>query len=303
MHPPSPALAAFREARVEYADVENGRIAFRRFGSGPPLVMVHGWPVSGATYRHILPALAREYSCIVVDLLGTGSSEWTDKFTFTFAEHAQSVRAVVDALGLESYALLGQDTGATAARLLAASDRRVRALVMANTEIPKHRPPYVPLYVHIAKSRALWSNVRLTMRVPFLRRSALGLGGCFADLSHLDGEFHDLFVSILLEPGRAGDGQRRYLAGIDWNVVDALPATHAQIQVPVLLIWGADDPTFPLALAKKMSTQFPALAGVRVIEGARLLVHEERPEAFAKHALEFLKTLPTSNVSEAKSIN
>ncbi len=287
---PSPDLAAFRNARIEYANTENGRIAFRRFGSGPALVLVHGWPVSGATYRHIIPILAREFTCIVVDLLGTGSSEWNEKYTFTFAEHAESVKCVVNALDLKSYALLGQDTGATTARLVAASDPRVRALVMANTEIPNHRPPYVPLYIHIAKSAALWRSVRLSMRVPFLRRSALGLGGCFADASRLEGEFHALFVVPMLEEGRASDGQRRYLAGIDWKVVDGLPDIHRRIKAPVLLVWGAEDPTFPLRRAEAMVRQFPQISGIRAIRNARLLVHEEQPEAFAKHTLDFLRT-------------
>jgi pimeloyl-ACP methyl ester carboxylesterase len=57
--------------------------------------------------------------------------------------------------------------------------------------------------------------------------------------------------------------------------------------MPVLLIWGADDPTFPVALARAMVGQFPN-ARIAEIPGAKLLVHEEKPAEVARLALEFL---------------
>ena len=57
--------------------------------------------------------------------------------------------------------------------------------------------------------------------------------------------------------------------------------------MPVRLIWGADDPTFPLARAREMLKQFPD-ANLVEIPRARLLVHEERPAEVARAVLEFL---------------
>ena len=56
---------------------------------------------------------------------------------------------------------------------------------------------------------------------------------------------------------------------------------------PVRLVWGADDPTFPNALAREMLPQFPS-ADIVEISGARLLVHEEKPDEVSKAVLDFL---------------
>jgi pimeloyl-ACP methyl ester carboxylesterase len=60
-----------------------------------------------------------------------------------------------------------------------------------------------------------------------------------------------------------------------------------RLTMPVQLIWGADDPTFPVALARAMVGQFPN-ARLAEIAGARLLVHEEKPDGVARLALDFL---------------
>ena len=62
----------------------------------------------------------------------------------------------------------------------------------------------------------------------------------------------------LLAAPRRLDGMLRYLRGIDWAVVDGLAALHTRLAMPVQLIWGADDPTFPVALARQMVSAVPA---------------------------------------------
>jgi len=57
--------------------------------------------------------------------------------------------------------------------------------------------------------------------------------------------------------------------------------------MPVQLLWGADDPTFPVALARAMVSQLPN-ARMTEIPGAKLLVHEEKPAEVAEAALAFL---------------
>jgi pimeloyl-ACP methyl ester carboxylesterase len=118
-------------------------------------------------------------------------------------------------------------------------------------------------------------------------RSGMGFGGCFSDLGLLDGEFHEQVVQPLLASPRRMDGMARYLRGLAWGPVDALEQAHARLAMPVELIWGADDPTFPIAQARRMVKQFPDARLVE-IPGARLLVHEEKPADVARAVLTFL---------------
>jgi pimeloyl-ACP methyl ester carboxylesterase len=121
-----------------------------------------------------------------------------------------------------------------------------------------------------------------------LRRSRMGFGGCFVDLDLLDGDFHEGSVAPLLGSPRRLEGARRYLAGIDWTLVDGLATRHREIAAPVLFVWGEDDPTFPIGRARVMPAQLADCRGLVPVARARLLVHEERPDAVADAALPFL---------------
>jgi pimeloyl-ACP methyl ester carboxylesterase len=130
--------------------------------------------------------------------------------------------------------------------------------------------------------------MRLLLRVPALRRSPMGFGGCFEDPRLHEGDFHEAFVAPLLASQRRLEGARRYLAGIDWQLVDGLAERHREIRAPVLFVWGEDDPTFPIDRARSMVPQLADCRGLVPIPHARLLVHEEQPAKVAEAALPFL---------------
>ncbi len=60
----------FRAPPPRHVDVGNGQVAVRSVGSGPDVLLVHGWPASGATFRSLLPLLTPHLRCHVVDLSG-----------------------------------------------------------------------------------------------------------------------------------------------------------------------------------------------------------------------------------------
>src|SRR5262249_52485653 len=142
-----PTTRFYFDAPVQTADTGSERLPYRRFGSGPPLLLVHGFPLSGFTWRKVLPELSKHYTCFAPDLPGMGDSEWTDRTDFSFPGQGRTLKRLVDGLGLDRYSVLAQDTGGTFARYLALEDgARVEKLVLVNTEMPGHRPPWIPLY-------------------------------------------------------------------------------------------------------------------------------------------------------------
>ncbi len=72
----SDASMLFRREPDRFFDVGAGEVAYRRIGTGPDVLFVHGWPVSGATFRLLLPHFAEHVTCHVVDLPGAGSSRF-----------------------------------------------------------------------------------------------------------------------------------------------------------------------------------------------------------------------------------
>src|SRR5687767_7789461 len=122
-------------------DVGTAKLAYRKTGTGPDLVFVHGWPLHGETWRDIVPALADRYTCHVFDLPGTGQSEWSKDTRINLRAHTDAVLRAIEILGLQRVGFVGHDSGGAIARLAAAElGPRCTGLVLGNTEIPGHRP-------------------------------------------------------------------------------------------------------------------------------------------------------------------
>ena len=65
------ASLAFRKPH-SYVDAGTERLAYWRFGRGPDVVLIHGWPLHSATFRRIVPAFAPQLTVHLFDLPGTG---------------------------------------------------------------------------------------------------------------------------------------------------------------------------------------------------------------------------------------
>ena len=130
--------------------------------------------------------------------------------------------------------------------------------------------------------------IRQLLKSPAFRRSSLAFGGCFHDLTHLEGEFHQRFVEPLLDSDARLDGALRFLRRMKFTRLDQFKNLHQQLGMPTLFIWGANDPTFPEPRAREMVTQFPNVAGFHTIANAKLFVYEEHPEEVARLIGRFL---------------
>lgn len=266
------------------------RLAYRTIGEGPPLLLIHGFPLHGMTFRKIVPDLSRDFTCVVVDLPGTGASAWDTTTDFSFPSHAARLARLMAHLGHERYAVLGHDTGGSVARHLALrAPAMVHALALINTEIPHQRPPWIPLYQALTYVPGSLTGLRCLLRSRAFRASSAGFGGCFWERGLIEEDFYNLFLEPLVRDRRRMDGYGRYLRGFNWSENDAFATRHREIRCPVLLLWGREDPTFPYDDARMMADQFPICAGVEAIDRARLLPHEEHPEAVIASVRRFLR--------------
>lgn len=105
-----------------WIDTDAGRIFARSGGSGPPLVLLHGFPQTHAMWHRIAPALARTHAVICPDLRGYGWSSAPGSSggaRYTKREMGRDVVAVAEALGHVRFALAGHDRGGRVAYRLA----------------------------------------------------------------------------------------------------------------------------------------------------------------------------------------
>ena len=284
---PEAATDLFRQPPHRYIDVGDAEAAYRRVGSGPDVLLVHGWPVSGATFRHLLPHLADHVTCHILDLPGAGDSRFGPDAALSIDTHILAVRRALDVLELSDVAVVGHDSGGLIARHALAGDPRLRAVGLINTEQPQGLSLRFKMFLYPRVLPGFGALLGWAVGQRGLRRNPLLLGDAFVDRSLLDGDFDALFLQPLhRDPARLA-AALKILHSFDARLLQALPDIHARIQVPVQLVWGARDPFFPLAWAREMVDTFPD-ARLHVIEDASLFSHEERPEEVARVLLPVL---------------
>jgi pimeloyl-ACP methyl ester carboxylesterase len=286
MQPLTAAAASelFRRPPERLLDVGAGHAAYRRVGQGPDALFVHGFPVSGATFRTLLPYLAPHLTCHLIDLPGAGDSRFDADTSITVADHIRSVKRIVDLLGLEDVAFVGHDSGGMIARHAAVGDKRVRALGLVNTEQPQGLNWRFKLFLLPRGVPGFGAALGWSVGQRWLRRNRFILGDAFADRSHLDGEFDEFFLQPLHQKPARLDAAMRLLRSFEESHVLALAEIHPKLRMPVQLVWGDQDPFFPLAWTREMVGTFPD-ARLHVVAGAGLFAHEERPQEVAEALL------------------
>ncbi|GGM60734.1 hypothetical protein GCM10011608_52260 [Micromonospora sonchi] len=126
--------AGFTEQRAQIGDVA---VNYVRGGSGPTLVLLHGYPQTWYMWRHVLPELGRSFEVIAPDLRGFGGSDAPpggyDKKTL-----AADLHGLLTNLGLDrDLRLVGHDVGTMVAYAYAAAHPdRVSRLVLSEAPIP-----------------------------------------------------------------------------------------------------------------------------------------------------------------------
>jgi pimeloyl-ACP methyl ester carboxylesterase len=269
--------------------VGEASLHWREEGSGPPLVLVHGFPLSGRTWDGVVAHLRERFTCVTPDLVGLGGSESSADRDHTSPGQARAIQAMLRERGIESYALAGNDTGGWVARELALIEGdRVSQLILTNTEIPFHRPPWIPTYQTLAHVPGAGVVMRQLLRSAAYRRSRFAFGGCFYDPKRVDGTFHERFVAPLLDSPARMDGVLRFLRCMKFARLDQFAELHRQLAMPTLFLWGADDPTFPEPRARAMLPQFPNVAGFHAFTDAKLFFYEEHPREVASRIARFL---------------
>ena len=94
----------------KFISIGHEELAYLDEGQGPVVVMVHGNMSSSVHYEPLITRIKDKYRCIAVDLRGFGDSSYNNRFD-TLEELADDVNAFTEALGLDSYYLVGWSNG------------------------------------------------------------------------------------------------------------------------------------------------------------------------------------------------
>lgn len=257
-------------------------MAYRRGGTGPTVVLVHGIPGQGRAWERVEAALLGSFDVVVPDLIGFGASDGPSTPTIESvgaAAQAAGVARLLDDLGVRAAAVVGHDFGAPVGVLLAeARPDLVGALALLSGNLFPDTPIPFPLSLTTAPiiggllSRPLFSSPSL--RVMLRRGTALGSTPPDA--------------AVYLGDRR----QRRTIQVIFSSALTRLAELYSPVaaaleglEVPVHVGWGDCDPFFPVGQAER--TAAAAKAGLRLFHGAGHFLPHERPTEVAGEIAEF----------------
>lgn len=249
-------------------------------GAATPLLLIHGLGDEADTWRHTLPALARERRVVAFDLPGFGRSAKPLR-AYTGAGLARTAADLLATLGIARAVLVGHSMGATIAQRLAlARPDLAERLVLIDGALPtrRMRPP-APLWFFLTPGLG-------ELAYTSLRRSQDEAYATLRPYYHdLDGLPADdrAFLRARVWARVWSNGQRRaFLSALRWLMLDqatradAFRARLAELRTPTLLIWGAQDLIVPRAAGEAMAQLLPD-ARLALIEECGHLPHQERP--------------------------
>jgi haloacetate dehalogenase len=238
------------------ANIETGEttIFLRRSGSGPPLLLLHGFPETHLMWRGVAPLLARRFTVICPDLRGYGASGCPDSSPdhAPYAKRAmgQDMVTVMERLGFPRFSVAGHDRGGRVAYRMALDhpDRveRLAVLDVVPTETAWDR-------ADARFALAFWPWSLLAQPEPLPERileaasEAIvddALGGWGSPAAVFPPEVRSAYVRAIRDPEHAHAICEEYRAAatIDREHDRADRAAGRRIGCPVLLLWSAAGP-------------------------------------------------------------
>jgi haloacetate dehalogenase len=282
-------------------DVDGTRIHAVVGGSGPPVLLLHGYPETHVMWHYVAPALAERHTVVLADLRGYGDSSRppsrADHATYSKRAMAADQYGLMRDLGFGTFALVGHDRGARVAHRLCLDHPEAVTRVALLDIVPTRH-----VFTHVDRSlaQAYYHWFFLTQE-PDLPERLIGadpdyyLRRKLAQWSAGDGieafapEVIEEYVRCFSDPEsiRATCEDYRAASSIDLEHDEADASADRRVECPALVLWGREgyvgQAYDPLAVWKDYATDVSGHA----LDGGHFLAEEE-PDATTTALLEFL---------------
>ena len=279
--------------------VDGFELAYDRAGSGPAVVLLHGWPGDRTDYRELVPLLPG-CDVVVPDLRGFGQS---DKHRADPVEQygsnaqARSVAGLITSLGLDRPVVAGYDIGSRIAQTLAQRHPELVGALVITPPVPgvgqrvfgpgPLREFWYQQFHRLPLSEELVDGKPEAVRA-YLRHFWEHWSGPRFEVTD---EHLDHLVSVYGPPGaftasvqwyRAGSGTAARAAA-----ETATPDPAERVTTPTVVLWPEYDPLFPRAWSDRLDEYFSQVR-LRLVDGAGHFAPLEYPAVVAEEVRGFL---------------
>ena len=248
---------AAHDLRPMAVKVHGHKLVYIKKGSGPAIVMIHGWGSNLAAWSHQIDVLAPHHTVYSIDLIGHGLSDKPD-IDYTPLDFLDHVSGWMDAVGLKSATFMGCSMGGGISIGMAIDyPQRVERLILVDA-LPPQR---------------------------FKRQSALDGGGEKKSVEPVVPTVQERLAvpdEMPATPVRLMSRMNRNF-GLWGAYADKVPA----IRQPTLIIWGDNDPAIPLKYGRILNDEIPGSKLVIIPEG-RHTPMKHKPDETNRAIKEFL---------------
>lgn len=266
-------------------------------GSGPALLLLHGWPEYCLTWEPVMDRLADRFRLIAPDLRGFGESDKPDG-PFGPEDHVGDVLALLDALGLHRVGVVGHDVGGAVMQALARqAPERIAGLFFFDFVYPGIGPRMgAPERLNEIWYQSFNQMELAPLLVGASRETCRAYIGHFlrhwAHRKHAFDEVLDAFTDNFLKPGNLAGGFAHYRASHAGRIAmmqgeaPALPP----ITAPTCIRWATHDPLFPYEWTDRLGETFTAL-DLAPFPDVGHFPHREDPDRAAAEIADFFTRL------------
>lgn len=259
----------------------NGRtVAWDRFGSGPPVVFLHGTPWSSVLWRPLAEALSARFTVYLWDMPGYDQSSKDAAHAVDLGAQGELFAQLLAEWELDRPHVVAHDFGgavALRARLLHGARYRSLCLVDVVALSPWGSPFFTLVQQHADVFSQLPAGVHRGAVEAYIRgASQRGL--------------RDDELAMLVDPWTGEFGQPafyRQIAQADEQFTDEIEPLYGSLDEPVHIVWGADDTWIPVDRAHRLQSLIPG-SSLAIIEDAGHLIQLDAPVALAREVSRWL---------------
>lgn len=285
--PPPSHLDLLQRIPLNTTLVDGNTIAYLEVGTGPPVILIHGFGGAIWHWEYQQNLLSSHYRVITPDLLGSGHSDKPD-IAYTPQVLVDFFSSFMDSLGIEEATLIGNSMGAGLAMGMALRyPKRVRNLILISGFPPNVRENITsPAYQRMIDYRPpVW-----------LARLVNNLAGRWLTRSVLKEVVFDprLLTPLVIERSYRNRANAEFLGPL-FSLLDHLSlwetefAPHLEaISQPTLLVWGAEDRVFPVSVGQHLK-KLLSRASLEIIPKSGHLPQWETPIRVNALILKFLQ--------------
>jgi len=272
---------ADQHAQGNFIDLDGHQTHYLEQGAGEPVILIHGFLYDSYLWADNIAALAERFKVYALDLWGFGYSS-REPLAYGYPLFAEQVLRFMDSLGIERASLVGQSMGGGTAIQFCVRhrDRVNKLLLVASAGLPNQLPLTGKIFNLPGVGKFL-----MGLKTDAIRKKNL------ADLwIHDQAMLTEAYFEQAMRFQKIQGSSQVMLTILReqfFNTLSQEIRQLAEMDVPILLVWGREDKAVPLRLGQEMERLLPG-SRLEIIDGTGHVPNYERAELFNRLALDFL---------------